>query len=59
MADEVQVLEADVPFPMYDEWKRVIVLPRGLTEIEQGRAMRELFAERRGGRAFGEPTSVG
>jgi len=44
----VWVVEADVPRPVFDEWRRLVVLPAGLDLVEQGRAMLELFAERRG-----------
>jgi len=48
LGGEVEVMTADVPRALYDEWRRVIVFPYGLTLIEQGETMCELFAEHRG-----------
>lgn len=44
---EVGVVEADVPSAVYDEWRRRIVIPRGLSLIERGRLVTELLTERR------------
>jgi hypothetical protein len=43
----VEIIEADVPEPLYDEWRKRVVLRPGLTDVEQGRIVLELLEERR------------
>jgi len=45
---ELRVIDADVPTAVYDEWRRLVILPKDLSLVDQGRVMRRLFAERRG-----------
>jgi hypothetical protein len=44
---DVRVVQADVPEPAYDEFRRLIYVPTGLTEQERGRLVRKLIEERR------------
>lgn len=41
------LVEADVPQGLYDDWREVMVLPRGLTLAEQSALILELMRERR------------
>lgn len=54
----VTVCEADVPHGVYDQHRRVVVLPLGLSLAEKAAAVRELFAERRAD-AVPEEASLG
>jgi hypothetical protein len=43
----LQSIEADVPMPLYDPHRRVIVVPAGMDQSEQVAAVYELLRERR------------
>ena len=42
-----ELVQADVPFPVYDDWPRVFVIPTGMDLRGQVEAMREVLRERR------------
>ena len=42
----MDLIYADVPCPLYDDWRSVVILPTTLTLAEQAAAVRELIEER-------------
>jgi len=58
MADvEIVADPSSLTRAVYDDFRRVIVFPPGLPEVEQAAQVQELFAERRAGPdAVGEGT---
>jgi len=49
VAEDLHLVNAEVPCAVFDEWRRIVVFPLGLTEVQRIRTLRELFAERRSG----------
>jgi hypothetical protein len=43
----LRLVQADVPVPLYDPHRRVVVVPAGMDQAQQVEAMYELMRERR------------
>lgn len=43
----MRLIFADVPVALYDDWRQIIVLPRGLGRKRQAQLITELIEERR------------
>lgn len=50
-----RVIRADVPEPLWDQWRGIMIVPSRLTEVEADDAVAQLVRERSAGRRRSGP----